>query len=345
MSVPISFYIPEDDWPQTIPDCVDTNWQIFLRGPYNWTLQTYVRLRSEDFPCQLIKTLPDEGIVLTHREYLPDRLKPKPKQLLVCLQADQMPHPYAQLHVVQNRLQVMNESKLLGESSYIPHWPQPGLIPRDPSRGDRFENLAYFGVEKQLVPELRHPSWEKQLQELGLSNYKVSTDLSAQGYRWNDYSEVDAVLAIRSFSRQQYIRKPATKLYGAWHAGVPAILGYESAYQAERKSELDYIEVTSVAEVLAALKRLRDDKTFRQAVVENCRVRAQETTPPALIERWRDFINNKAIPAYEQWCSTSPQAQEAFFRAHYIDYLTTKAERVTQEVKRKGTRLLNKLGK
>ena len=42
-------------------------------------------------------------------------------------------------------------------------------------------------------------------------------------------------------------------------AGVPALLGCESAYQAERRNEYDYFEVHSADEVLETLLRLRGD--------------------------------------------------------------------------------------
>lgn len=65
---------------------------------------------------------------------------------------------------------------------------------------------------------------------------------------------------MRSFSQNDYYDKPALKLFNARHAGVPAILDAESAYRAERMSELDYIEVMSVDGTLLALKLLAGNK-------------------------------------------------------------------------------------
>jgi hypothetical protein len=198
------------------------------------------------------------------------------------------------------------------ESYYIPHWPQPALIPRDPTRGDRFENLAYFGHKRNLAPELESSVWYEQLNALDLEWHIVGNE------RVNDYSDIDVVLAVRTFDRQDHIEKPATKLFNAWHAGVPAIVGGDSAFQAERKSELDYIQVNSLAETIAALKRLRNDRELRQAMIENGRVRARETQVANLVNQWRDFITDVAVPAYDRWCAASRWTQQALLMRGYL---------------------------
>ena len=161
---PIYFYIPQEDWPiNEMPKTADTYWAKFdgnlTSGVYAWTLQTYLRLKEDGFPCQLTGTLPSEGIVLAHRCSLPIYLQPNPKLLIVCLKADYEEHPYAQIHVVLNH----QETKKVSNSYYIPHWPQPGLIPRSPERSLRFENIAYFGIEKNLAPELKEAAFQARL--------------------------------------------------------------------------------------------------------------------------------------------------------------------------------------
>jgi len=119
-------------------------------------------------------------------------------------------------------------------------------------------------------------------------------------YLWKDYSKVDVVLAIRSFDGNKYDYKPATKLYNAWVAGVPAILGSESAYQAERKTKLDYIEVKSVKGVIKAIKKLKENKKFKRAIVKNGFERAKKISPDKITERWKKFFLNTAIPEYHR---------------------------------------------
>ncbi|MBD1840087.1 hypothetical protein H6F78_04430 [Coleofasciculus sp. FACHB-64] len=308
---PIYFYIPESDCPGDIPQSIDTYWQWLdtKRGMYDWTLQTYLRLKADNFPCELVGTMPTEGIVVAHWDFLPQSLQPGSKVLIVCIQADRAQHPYAQLHIVQNpQEEMLVRSIKLWESYFMPHWPQPGLIPRERARGDRFENVAYVGREENLAQELREPEWQEHLKDLGLQWEIVNSH-----DRWHDYTEIDAIVAIRNFDRKGgYSWKPATKLYNAWHAGVPAILGRESAFRSERKSELDYLEVTSLEDAITALKRLRDDQELRHAMIENGRVRAEETKAEKLVEQWRSFLTDVAVPAYERWCTGSYLTRQTF---------------------------------
>lgn len=324
---PIYFYLPHSDWPEgELPESADTYWQwqcarnsTYNWSLYNWTLQTYLRLRSNGFPCELIGTMPVEGIVLAHRYSLADDLQPGPRLLLVCLQADKGRHTYAQVHVVQNSEDdIFKSSQYLWQAYHIPLWPQPGLIPRDPARGDRFENVVYLGRERELAPELTEPSWQEQMQKLGLA-----WQVRGKRESWNEYSDVDAIVAVRSFkSQNDYNWKPPSKLLNAWHAGIPAILGCEAAYRVQRRSELDYIEVTSVSEVIAALQLLRDDKGLRQAIIENGRIRAKETQAMELVKRWQNFITEIAVPAYDRWCTRARWQRQAFLQGRYLDVTT-----------------------
>ncbi|NEQ27236.1 MAG: glycosyltransferase family 1 protein, partial [Microcoleus sp. SIO2G3] len=144
--------------------------------------------------------------------------------------------------------------------------------------------------------------------------------------RWNDYSQVDAIVAVRSFDQQQlylnrnYISKPATKLYNAWLAGVPAILGCESAYQAERQHPLDYLEVTSPTDILSVLKRLRDEPSLRQEIVKNGQIRAQQIHPSNITSRWCNFLNDIAVPTYYRWCAKPRWLQQFSLGRNYLTF-------------------------
>ena len=308
----IIFYLNKtDDFTKNLPknmDKMDVDNYIKLRTNFSWSLQTYLRLKAENFPCILSNIMPDKGIVIAFRGSLPFTLKPSPKLLLVCLLGDAGSHPWAQLHVVQNPRQTLT----IRDSYHIPHWPQPWLITRNSEREEQFENIAYFGDLSNLASELRCLSWQERVNSIGLNWQVMGAD------RFYDYSNVDAIVAVRSFDGRDYIHKPASKLYNAWHAGVPAILGHESAYQAERRSKLDYIEVSSPNEVISALKRLRDDKGLRKAMIENGHLRAQETSFTNLVARWRDFITQTAEPAYEHWCAASSLSRQSFFVQRFL---------------------------
>jgi hypothetical protein len=318
---PIYFYLDPNQVPiNNLPQNTQSYWQWqcaehsispMQSGGCFWTLQTYLYLQEFGFPCKLVTTMPDEGIVFAHRDFLDTSFKPNRKLLLVCLRADVDRHPYAQLHIVQNPYQKINKSPIsLWESYFIPHWPQASLIPRDPQRGNTFENVTFIGNEVNLVPEFQDSSWYEQLDNLGL---KFQKKLSHN--EWHDHSNIDVVLAIRSLGCENYWRgKPASKLYNAWHAGIPAILGFETAFRSEKKSDLDYLEATSIAEVISALKLLLDNLELRQAMVKNGLIRAKQTEPQEMINKWQNFILNIAVPAYQNWQLMPAWQQQLFFQ-------------------------------
>jgi hypothetical protein len=275
-------------------------------GLFAWIIQPYVHLKSRGFPCELVTSLPSSGIVLLPRKYVPDDLKPGKDLLFVMIKGDGNAHQYSQIHLIENSAEAFARDSRLWKSHFMPHFPQPGLQPRDPQRGDRFENIAYSGLETNLAAELRSPEWKAQLQSLGFNWMIVDRD------RWHDYRNIDAVVAVRSFQEQGFTWKPASKLLTAWHAGVPAILGRESAFQAERKSELDYIEVSSPTEIINALQRLREDLVYRQKMIENGKLRAPQTHVDQITAQWQSFLTDVAIPAHEQWSKASKVEQEFF---------------------------------
>src|SRR5690349_11532966 len=65
---PIYFYFPPGIGDSDIP----ASKGVFTRdrpGKYNWTVKTYGYLSQMGFPCQLTSELPDEGIIITHRQF------------------------------------------------------------------------------------------------------------------------------------------------------------------------------------------------------------------------------------------------------------------------------------
>jgi hypothetical protein len=327
---PIYFYLPQVYWPQDFPAHVDENWAGFGLGMYAWTIQTYLRLTADGFACELVNTLPSEGIVLVHRNALrAHRIppKPSPRLMLICLKAELPRYRYAQLQIVQNPA----DQSLFAKSYYLPHWPQPGLIPRETDRGSRFETIAFFGHQNSLAPELRSPQWLEQLQDLGLTWQPIINTHPWDSYQqinthWNNYSQIDAIVAVRSFDAKQircsryYGAKPATKLYNAWLAGVPAILGPESAYRAERQCELDYLEVSSIEALLGTLKRLKQDFKLRQQMIQQGWQRAQAIQPANITAQWRTFLEEVAIPAYWHWCKLPRWQQQYHLLWHNSTY-------------------------
>lgn len=316
MSEPeISFYIPPTLWSDSFPTCPNTNWSGFGLGIYAWTVQTYLYLRELGVPCQLVNQVPETGLVLLHRNALRGKtgdFNPSARRLLVCFQGDLPPTAQAQVHIVQNPAAADEAQGYY----FMPHWPQPGLLPRESTRGDRFATVAFLGHQSNLAAELCQPTWIETLEHLGLTWHAVINtnrwnDHQILTTAWNDYRQVDVIVAVRSFDRREwqktagYRYKPATKLYNAWLAGVPAILGIESAYQAERRSAWDYVEVGSLADLVSALMRLKADWDWRQRLVAQGQQRALEVAPLVLAQHWRNLLETTLIPLYDGWCSQS----------------------------------------
>lgn len=344
---PVYFYIPKDELHQHLPDCAADYWQWridmsnqerFL-GKFDWTLQTYLHLKDTGFPCKLVTTPPANGIVLAHKDFLEDIPRPNPSTLLICLKSDRFPHTFAQVHIVQNpEDRVEKNQKQLIKSFFIPHWVQPLLIPRSKERGEVFENIAYLGCEIELAAEFKERSWQDLLKRSGF-NWIMATTAD----KWVDYSDLDALVAVRKCKSRskEFNPKPATKLYNAWHAGIPAILGVESAYIGERKSEVDYIEVNSPAEVIRALERLRDDRNLRDKMLTNGKIRAEETKSNTLVKIWQDFLITVAAPAYHKWCS-SEWTRKKYFLMCPVRQVSSRMKRGVSKIARGLTRSVKK---
>ena len=333
LSANIYFYIPTAFWPGQLPASSDENWSGFGLGLYAWTVQTWLRLREAGFDCQLTHQLPEEGIVLFHANAVRGgEIYPTPKRLLVCLKAEAVLCPHAQLHVVQNPSEI---SQWLG-CYFIPHWPQPGLLPRHSERRERFETVAFLGHQNSLATELMAPEWSQQLKQRNLSWLPVINTNSWNTHQsidtgWNDYRYIDAVVAVRRFGmyRPGYRRKPATKLYNAWLAGVPAILGQELAYRATGRPGIDYLEVNSMDDVLAYLDKLRQDVVFRKRLVKRGQLRSIHYAPEVITQRWQQFLTQIAIPAYRAWCDGSRwQQQRQYLQARILSYCDRTARRL-----------------
>src|SRR5207237_2524477 len=111
--------------------------------------------------CKFPHTRPSEGIAVAHRGFCAGDLRAGDRLLLACVgDVRQQPefnglHPYAQLCLSQNPLErMLVNPDPLWEFAFIPFWPQPGLLPRDPARGTKFENVAYFGWPQNLADPL-----------------------------------------------------------------------------------------------------------------------------------------------------------------------------------------------
>ena len=250
--------------------------------------------RLSDIPCNLLEALPvsDVAIFLSMSLFSKSKTSINPNLFLVDIVAHGYPHPAAHFHLVHNKA----HARWLPRSFFIPHWPQPYLIPRNPDRGDRFENVCFLGDPEQLAIEFIFPSWGERLEKELQLHFEIKI-----ADQWHDYSDVDAVIAIRDISSARYLEKPGTKLYNAWHAGVPFIGGLDSAYAADGRPGVDYLVASSVEEAFQHLRRLKEDKVFRRQLVLHGTESGKAFTREATLLRWQTFLLETLPKLVEKW--------------------------------------------
>lgn len=299
MSSPITFFYP---YPEELAqlDEIDVDdieyWsEEGLERRRAWIVQTYLQLRRAGHSVTISPTLPTNGILilLPEAEILASFVEQYDQShrdlLLATVRADIIgfQSPLGDADIVQNG-RFADEKRTF----FIPHWPQPGLLPRDPSRGSTIENIVFKGGFGSLHADFRSDRWNRYLEDRGLNFHIASAETEGHIPTWHDYTTADLNLAVRPpyHDGGLYYDKPASKLVNAWHAGVPSLLGPEYAYRELRSSPLDYIEVNSVDEAMTAIDRLLDNPNLYQKMVERSRQRASELTVERITERWAEVL-------------------------------------------------------
>lgn len=262
-----------------------------MLGPSAWIVQTQLQLAAAGVPCSLTSSVPQGGIIVAHAAQMPRPLPVSRERYWVCVLADHpRPNYYCNFHLLQNPAQTVRTHQ---PSAYVPHWPQPALRVRDPARGARLENIYFFGEAKHLCAEIRAEPMQQWLAAHGWRLVVPPRDA------WHDYGDSDVVLAVRSFGNTDWHHdKPATKLVNAWHAGVPAILGIESAYRIEGRVNESYLEADSIAALQRQLQRLRDVAGLRESLVAEGRLAAAAYTTAALAGRWNALLEQELVPRW-----------------------------------------------
>lgn len=306
----VSFYLPEKYLPNAVRQEAWKSGTIStleeggkIASAQAWIYQTWLELRSIGCPVELTHAIPSEGILITLAGCVGADFRPGPGLYFADIVADSLPHPGAHCHLVQNAA----HARLLPRSIFTPHWPHPNLLPRDPARGDRFETLGFYGAAENLAPELRDPAWQARLrQETGLELLVLGAD------HWHDYRTTDCVLAVRSFDSRPHLRKPSTKLYNAWLAGVPFVGGRDSAYQADGEAGTNYLAAGSLAELDRELRRLAGDKELRQRLAEAGRQRSENFNRTAIRKRWAELTTSHLPAAAEEWNQRSAASKRIY---------------------------------
>jgi hypothetical protein len=264
---------------------VDTNWQDFIDGSLIWSLQTYRVLSQRNLAVSCSQSFDPRAINIGHSPEM-STMPAREDVFLISCQADYDRHGWANLHIVQNKGQAS------GDSHWMPLWPQPGLVQRDPSR-QGVRCVAYAGRAEFLAGGA--DPWRREIEKLGCE-FRVLGPTN-----WHDRSQVDVTLAVRSFGREPHVRKPPSKLIDSWHARIPFVGGYESAFSQVGEPGIDYLRVESLDAGVEAIRQLRDDPIMYRRLVDNGLAKATRFTRDAVAQRWTDYLYSMALPRYRQW--------------------------------------------
>lgn len=120
------------------------------------------------------------------------------------------------------------------KDSFLEHWSQPGLVPRDFSRGDDIRRVGFVGVRRNL----------------------------AQAFR-------------------------------------------DGAFEALRRSELDFARGDKLETALESIARLQEDPALYRAMIENGRTRAEAYSDERQAMRWEAFFRGPMQEGYQRWCRDS----------------------------------------
>ncbi len=298
LPVPVTFVSLESElWPDVYPPEKNT-----LLNPYTiasdrlgrteacWVILTYLHLKQRNLDVRLSnKFIPGELCVVNAGNYFPQVYRPHSSFIVGC-RGDCSRSSICNMTIAQNNLGVQSKHDM-----FMPHWPQPGLLPRNLDRGTRIETIIFNG--SGLPERFQSPQFLAALKKLGVRFLNNSKEIGLSN-NWSDYREADVVLAIRD---HHALAKPASKLVNSWQAGVPALLGNEPAFREQRQSNLDYIEVREPSDVLEAVRYLKANPDVYMAMIQNGLTRSQEFSFDNIALRWRNLLAGEIYEEYCRW--------------------------------------------
>lgn len=274
---------------------------IFSRYDLEWCLQAYLILKKRNnLSVICTNRLMNNAVNIIHASQLLE-VKGNPSQFIVCIQADFQHTLWAHYHIVQNK------ANNYSNSSCVPLWLQPGLIKRDASR-QGVKRVAYAGQIYNGNLAGSEEMWTKLFKQHDIEFTTLPSGAC------NDLREIDVLIGIRSFDANPYDKKPPSKLINAWHANIPFIGGYDSAYKQVGEVGKDYLIAKSPQETLAAVLKLRDDPQLYNKLVTNGAKKAPLYTEETIAKSWEDILSGPVLNRYNQWLSR-PKIESYRFNA------------------------------
>lgn len=264
-----------------------------------WCLQTYLILhKTTQLPLTCSNQLQEGCINIIHSDQLL-QFKGTASQFIVCVRGDYPLRRWAHFHIVQNKTQ-------LGKNAaWVPFWITPGLIKRNPERRG-VKRVVYAGHTTNGNLAGTENSWAELFKSKGIEFATVAKD------SWHDLSAIDVLIGIRSFDAQTHNTKPPSKLINAWHANIPFIGGYDSAYLQVGKPGEDFLRVHTPQQALEAVLQLHENPSLYDKLVQNGSKKAANFTTASIAQTWETILCGPVIDRYEQWKAHQKYEQARF---------------------------------
>lgn len=262
-------------------------------GDLAWTVQTWCRLRDQGIGGIELAREPAAGRINLSKSKTLSRRGSDPGLFQVSIQADYPRILWAQFHIQQNA------DLLCEDGGLIHHWPQAHIVPRDPARG-AVRRVGYLGnIASNLAAD--EGSWSRALASQGLEF------VAREPEKWNDFSDLDIVIGLRSFGHKRHSRKPPSKLFNAWIAGVPFIAGSDSAFAQVGTAGIDHLVAHNFEETISQIERLRSDPALYREIVAAGRRQARRYSFPLIGAQWVDLLEGPIAARYREWQAHLPR--------------------------------------
>lgn len=262
--------------------------KVYKRGDMSWCLQTYLFLSTrKNLSVICSNSLKRDCINIIHSDHLL-QLRGTSSYFVVCVRADYPMRIWAHYHLVQNK------NQLTFNTSYIPHWVQPGLIKRDSERRE-ITRVGYAGqvINGNLAGGTS--IWQKLFETHNIEFVTMTEDT------WHDLSSIDALIGVRTFDKNPHNTKPPTKLFNAWHAQIPFIGGYDSAFMQVGTPGKDYLLAQTPEEVIEAVVQLKKNPYLYLELIKNGSYKATEYNQETIAKCWEEILGNEILNRFKRW--------------------------------------------
>ena len=206
---------------------------------------------------------------------------------------------------------------------YMPQWPQPGLVFREASRENSIKKIAFFGQPKRnLLKELQTKEFKDDLEKRGVE-FAIEGK-NKGGYCWNNYSDVDLILAVRDKLPSAIMElKPVNKVTNSWLAGALCITGPEPAILATFKHGEPLLIATTAEDILKHIDDLQAKPERFEALRKSALKASADYCEESVFQAWVEM--EKAVtPRFQSWQNLSPLRKYGCYLQKLVDHRISK---------------------